>query len=238
MKQALLIVFILLMLNTGANSQLLIPERNPSQILYLNVGLEPEMVATVGYLIKVNKNANASHYYLGSSFKLAPMIITNHAWRWNITQAVSYKLSSQWNSYLHNDFFISHHKNRAGNMTGLGFELGAAMYTSGKKWNKGFEMGWQYNAATHITHSAVTKEKYANRYPGDSTHLKGPVNGWYGGTGNRLRLGFIIQKKLSRALTWQLNVGTLLILQKQGVALGFPFAQVPAYCNSQLFLSW
>lgn len=239
MKRKFLLFLLPLLFGIRASSQILIPEINdgPSQYLFLNLTLEPEWEATLGYLHRIGRPDHKGGFYLGSSIEVAPLIQISRAWRFNFTQAVAFPLSPKWKTVVSNDFFIAHNKNRAGAMNGFGFELKGAAITTDKKWNKGVEAGWQFTAFTHIRHAKATKGMYREIYPEEDL-INGPVNGWYGATASRIRLGFITQTRLGPAMRLNLSAGTLIAIQKQKILLAFPYAQVPVYFNTQITYSW
>jgi hypothetical protein len=235
----LCVFLVLLLFHLKAISQFTVPETNHhiSDQIFINIGLEPELVTTIGYVHLLKHGKNGNDFYLGGSLKAASLILKNGACRFNLIQGISFPVSSKWKSLLSNQFYLAHNQNRAGSLTGLGFELRGTIITCHNKWNKGIEGGWQYTALTHIKHSSATGETYNDRYPGDSV-IEKPVDGWYAATSSRFRLGFILNKRLSTAMRVQFSIGSLLVIQKQKVALGFPYAQVPVYINTKLSYGW
>jgi hypothetical protein len=128
--------------------------------------------------------------------------------------------------------------NRAGVLNGLGFDLRASPVNNSKKWIKGFDLGWQYTLFTHIKHSKKTTDTFEDRYPENSKKMEGPKSGWYGATANRFRLGFVASKVIGTHLHFQLGLGSLISVQKQGIAIGFAHAQFPFYLESLLAYKW
>jgi hypothetical protein len=222
-----------------AISQFIVPETNHPvrDQIFINIGLEPELTTIIGYVYLINHGKNGNDFYLGGSLKAASLILKNEAWRFNFIQGISFPVSPKWKSLLSNQFYMAHNQNRAGSLIGLGFELTGTIITSDSKWNKGIEGGWQYTALTHIKHSSATRETYSDRYP-DASVIEKPVNGWNTATASRFRLGFVVNKRLGTAMRVQFSVGSLLGIQKQKVAFGFPYAQVPVYVNTQLSYGW
>ena len=235
----LCVFLVLLLFHLTAISQFIVPEANHpvKDQIFINIGLEPELVTTIGYVHLLNHGKNGSDFYLGGSLKAASLILKNDAWRFNLIQGISFPVSPKWKSLLSNQFYVAHNQNHAGSLTGLGFELRGTIITSDNKWNKGIEGGWQYTALTHIKHSSATRETYNDRYPDDSV-TAAPVDGWYAATASRFRLGFVLSKRLNTAMRVQFSIGSLLAIQKQKVALGFPYAQVPFYFNTQFSYGW
>lgn len=213
-KYVLIILFFWL-IHIIAYTQILIPEtKNPAkQQILLSMGLEPEWVTTTGFRQRVNNSKNNSNFYLGGGLKFAPSIVSKGAKRFNFTQALDLHNSQNWKGMMTNDIYLAHNKNRAGTMTGLGFNLRGAMLHGSKNWSKGFEVGCQYTSFTHIRHSAETKDTFDERYSSNRSS-KEPISGWYGGTASRLRLGFVAGRKLSDHLALQFGIGSLLSVQK------------------------
>lgn len=211
-------------------------EAQPNQ-LFLKVGLEPEIVSTIGYIHQIGNNDKKVGFHAGLSMKFEPLLISNGAWRANIIAAMDWKMTDKWGTRITNDFYLAHDNNREGVMNGIGFDLRSATIHYGKKWNKGFELGWQYTIATHIKHSEEAKETFNGRYPGNINGISGPKDGWYGAA-SRFRFGFITSAMLNNHLYLQLGLGSLLAVQKQGILLGFSHAQVPVYFESMLSYLW
>lgn len=238
LKQYLLIGFVFLFQNV-TKAQIILPLDNTSQFqsIFLNVSLEPELVATIGYRYKVGSWKNDTNVYLGGSIKFAPLIISNGAWRSNFTQGLDIKVSENWIGVFSNDIYLAHNKNRAGTMDGLGFDLRGSLNHHSGKWSKGIELGWQYTAFTHIIHSDEVKATFQEIYP-DPSITGGPIDGWYSSTASRFRIGFLAGKRLNNHMTFQLGIGSILSVQKQGILVSFAHGQVPLYFNTQLNYMW
>ncbi len=206
--------------------------------VFIGVGLEPEWVATVGYLYGIGKPGKPVDFQLGVSIKLPPLLVAQNAWRANLMVAAHWRMAERWSTQITGNIYNAHDYNRAGVMNGIGFEMRAAPAYDGKHWRKGFDIGWQYTALTHIRHSAEAKDTFKERYAGNINGIEGPKNGWYGATASRFRLGFIGARKLGDHLTWQLGLGGLISVQRQGIWLGFSHAQVPFYLQSTWAYRW
>lgn len=216
---------------------------SPKQLIsqnqvFLNVGLEPEWVATIGYAHLIGTEGKTFDIHLGGSLKLAPLLISNGAWRANFISFANWKMNEHWRSMLASNIYLAHDHNRAGTMTGLGFELRATPAYYGKKWAKGFDAGWQYTLLTHIKHSEETKKTFDERYPTGINGVQGPKDGWYASTASRFRIGLTGATSISKAVTLQLSGGSLFSIQKQGILLGFAHAQVPAYIDISCRYNW
>jgi hypothetical protein len=218
--------------------QVMIPQTDdpPTYTLFIHMGLEPEWVITAGYNRRCARNSQGVRFYVGASLKMAPLL--KEAGRINFIQSVHWKYSQHWKGILNLDLYFVHSQNRAGIMNGLGTDLRTAILHQGNTWVKGIEAGWQYTAFTHIKHSAQTKETFRERYPPGNNTANEPVDGWYGATASRFRLGFTGSKKLSNHLSVQTSLGSLVSVQKQGIFLGFSHAQVPFYFHTQFTYGW
>ncbi len=218
----------------NANGQLAISSANenePNQF-FVSIGLEPELVSSIGYIHVVGHTKMSTKFYAGASLKFDPLLIKNGAWRGNLITAVDYRISDKWGMRPILNIYLAHDHNRAAIMNGLGFELRSAFMRYEKKWSKGVDVGWQYTALTHIKNSTATKDTYNDRYPSNEGNIKGPTDGWYAGTSSRFRLGFVSSVKLGKQTRLQLGAGGLINIQKQGIIVGFSHAQVPVYVES------
>lgn len=232
------VLFIFINVAGKCQGTLLPPDEAQPDQLFLQVGLEPGIVSTIGYTHRIGQTNKRTAFYAGAGIKFAPLLISKGAWRSNLIMAMDWEMANKWGTRITNDFYLAHDNNREGVMNGIGFELRSATIHYGKKWNKGFELGWQYTIATHIKHSKEAKETFDGRYPGNINGISGPKDGWYGAAASRFRLGFITSTSLNNHLYLQLGLGSLLSVQKQGILLGFSHAQVPVYFESMLSYLW
>ncbi len=205
--------------------------------VFLNLGLEPEMVTTIGFAHLIGKG-KTFNIHLGGSLKLAPLLITKGAWRANFASFAHWKMNEHWRSLLTSNIYLAHDHNRAGIIDGLGFELRATPAYYGKKWAKGFDAGWQYTLLTHIKHSEEAKKTFDERYPDGTNGVQGPKDGWYASTASRFRVGLTGATSISNYVTLQFSGGSLFAIQKQGILLGFAHAQVPAYIDVSCRYNW
>lgn len=221
-----------LLLGFAAKSQVLLPAKNSdvNNQLFLQIGFEPELITTIGYAQKIRDANNKIH--VGASIKLAPLIIKNQAYKVNFFTTLNYKLSEKGFALVTPQIYYAHQKDRAGTIGGVGFEINFNPYWYGKKWTKGFELGWQHTAFAYIKHSAESLATFDDRYTTINTQY--PRDGWYNSTSNRFKIGFTGAKRISNKMALQISIGSLVILQKQKVLLGFSHAQVPFYLNGML----
>jgi len=206
--------------------------------VYIGLGLEPELVTTIGYLHLISRAEGNLDFYIGTSLKVAPMILSNDAFRINLTGALDWAMTQTWKTRSTLDFYLAHDNNKAAVMNGLGIDLSSSTLHFGRQWAKGFEFGWQYTGLTHIKHSAETKDTFNERYPSGEIGINAPKDGWYRSTASRFRVGFIGSRKFCERWRVQLGLGALLSVQKQGILLSFSHAQVPFYLNSTVSFTY
>jgi hypothetical protein len=224
-------IFFIFTIPTKANCQYIKVPGEPIQPnhIFITVGAEPEIVTTLGYVHSVGQKNNPVNFQLGGSIKLAPLIVSNGAWRANFISTAGCKLGGKWTNTLVANIYLAHDHNREGTFNGLGFEIRDNPVFSGKRWTKGFDVGWQYTPYTHIKHSAEAKETFNDRYPDGVTGVEGPKDGWYKNAASRLRVGITGATRIGRDAALQISLGSLFNIQKQGILLSFSHAQVPAY---------
>ena len=221
-----------LLLNFAVKAQVLLPTENSegNHQLFLQIGFEPELITSIGYAHKISNRNNGIH--VGASIKLAPLIIKNQAYKVNFFTSLNYKFSEKGFAMITPQIYYAHQKDRAGTIDGLGFEINFNPYWYGKKWTKGFELGWQNTTFGYIRHSREARATFDDRYTTINTQY--PIDGWYNSTSNRFKIGFTGAKHLNKRLDLQISVGSLAILQKQKILLGFSHAQVPIYLNGMV----
>jgi hypothetical protein len=206
--------------------------------IFITLSAEPEIVTCIGYLHSVGKQERKVSFQLGGSIKLAPVIISNGAFRANFITVANWKISEHWQTPIAGQIYLAHDKNREGTFTGAGFEVRANPAYVGKKWSKGFDVGWQYTPFTYIKNSRQAKAAFDERYPDGVTGLQGPKDGWYKNGANRFRIGLTGATSVGNHSALQFSLGSLFIIQKQGIALGFSHAQIPAYLDLSYRRSW
>ena len=233
------LIFLILCTNTKGKCQFIkVPGDNiqPNNI-FITVAAEPEIVTTLGYVHSAGKN-NSANFQLGGSVKLAPLIVSNGAWRANFIMASDWKLSHKWTNTVIANIYLAHDHNREGTFNGLGFEIRDNPVFSGRHWVKGFDVGWKYTPYTHIKHSVEAKETFNDRYPDGVTGMEGPKDGWYKNAASRLRVGVTGATRIGRDAALQISMGSLIVIQKQGILLAFSHAQVPAYLELAYRRNW
>lgn len=231
--------FFLLVAVTG-NCQL--ESFSPDEILpnqvFVDFGFEPEVVTTIGYTQMVKKYGGKADIRLGASVKFAPLIVSHGAWRINLISVTDWKMSRNWGTTINTSIYNVHNKDRLGVMDGLGFEIRPSIFHYGSNWTHGIDFGWQHTALLHISQSEEVKDTYNERYPDGVSGLTGPTDGWFGSTANRFRLGYVTSTRIDPHFRLQLEIGSLISLQKQGIVIGFSHGQVPLYFESLLAYQW
>ncbi|HEY0680511.1 MAG TPA: hypothetical protein VGD17_19655, partial [Chitinophagaceae bacterium] len=165
--------------------------------------------------------------FIGSSIKLAPMILDNQAVKLNAFTQLTYFTSNKIDFTVMPQLFYARLKDRAATIDGFGFAIDASPFIIGRNWTNGLILGWQHTALAHIKHSEATRETFSDRYP--STDKDGPRDGWYRATANRFKLGYTTARAITNRGTIQLSAGGMINRQKQGILLGFSHAQVPFF---------
>jgi hypothetical protein len=233
------LLFIFILFGQIAYGQIIIP--NPAaqnkHLVFANSGLEPQVITTIGYRQLIREFDNDNRLYLGGSVKSAPLAKIFQAWRLNLNQTMEIKLTSNWHTIFNNAFYLAFSENRAGTMNGLGFKLNAAAIHKKNKWSKGIIAAWQHTAFSKIKHSEAVKDSYRLGYHQNDNPL-GPFDGWYKSTGNRFKLGVVAGRPIFNNIDLQMELGSLVVIQKQGLIVSFAHAQVPAYFNVQVVYWW
>ncbi len=234
------IIFLILAINAKGKCQFIkVPGENIlTNKIFISVAAQPEIVTTVGYVHSVRKRNTSINFQLGGSIKLAPLIIANGAWRANLITVADCKLSDKWTNTIVANIYMAHDHNREGILNGIGFEIRDNPLFTGTHWAKGFDLGWQYTPLTHIKHSTEAKATFDGRYPDGITGINGPEDGWYKNAVSRFRIGVTAARELGDNSALQLSLGSLFIVQKQGILLAFSHAQVPAYLELGYNYKW
>jgi hypothetical protein len=222
----------------GNTQAIIFPRKEITQNqLFVSIGFEPELVSTVGYIHLVGNSNKKINFHLGAGLKFDPLVISK-AWRSNLITTADWRFSNRWRTGLVTNIYLAHALNRTASMNGLGFELRSSVINYSKRWAKGFDLGWQFTAFTHIKNSDATKNTFNDRYSGNNGEVEGPRDGWYSTTASRFRVGFISSIKMNNHLRLQLGIGSLINVQKQGIIFGFSHAQIPFYFESLLLYQW
>ena len=106
------------------------------------------------------------------------------------------------------------------------------------RWNAALDLGWQATLLTHIRHSAEARATFEDRYPIGLAGSTGPVDGWYGSTARRVRIGIKGTRALRPGMSLQVAAGSLFALQKHGILFSFDLGQVPSYLETTLHAAW
>lgn len=215
-----------------SNGQVLLPYRNTDfgGQFFLKIGLEPEVVTSIGYV--KHFDIITSNFYYGATLKFAPLVLKNMPVKFNFFLSREYQLSEKWFLIAMPQIYYVHNSDKGGSYNGIGFEAGTTFYYQGKKWTKGFEFNYQNTAFTHIKFSGQAKETFRDRYP--SGNLEGPVDGWYRFTSSRLKLGYTTARKINEHFGMQFSFGGNISAQKQHILFSFSHAQLPVYLEGVL----
>ena len=206
--------------------------------IFITVAAQPEIVTTIGYVHSIVKRNNSPSLQLGGSINFAPLIISNGAWRANFIAVAGWKFNDKWANTVTTNIYMAHDHNREGILNGVGFEIRDNPFLIGKHWSKGFDLGWQYTPFTHIKHSAEAKATFDGRYPNGISGINGPKDGWYKNAASRIRIGITAAHSIGNNSALQISLGSLFVVQKQGILLAFSHAQVPAYLELGYNYNW
>ena len=138
--------------------------------------------------------------------------------------------------------YLARSRNRAATAHGIGLEARAAPGYRGERWGLAGDVGWQGTLLTHIRFGEAARSAFQERYPqGTSPEGRrgdppgeGPVNGWYGATAHRFRVGILATRSLGAGYEVQTGTGGLFSPQRQGIRLGFAHGQVPFYLEASV----
>ncbi|MBO0938626.1 hypothetical protein J2I47_18890 [Fibrella sp. HMF5335] len=212
--------------------------------LGVSAGLEPELTTSVGYAYQVIETTNSLQIRLGAVLTVPPYRVSTGSGRLSGLVALDWhptgpQSASRWGGRLALMPYYARNCNEAGTLDGLGLELRLLPLHRGKHRTGGLDLGWQGTLLTYIHHSDLAKAAFNERYVGTTgPDLAGPKDGWYRNTAHRFRLGYTSAWRLGSNAYWQLSVGTLVALQRQGVLLSFAHGQVPVYLETAFSLGW
>ncbi|MCI0696209.1 hypothetical protein L0337_29930 [candidate division KSB1 bacterium] len=206
--------------------------------IILEVALEPELVVSLDYIYGLGALDRRNGISVGAGVKVPTTVISNDAWRLHLFTSTHWGSRDHWGANLTALGYLSHNRNRAGEIHGFGIELRAAPGFYGSRRTTALDLGWQGTLLSHIRHSAETRATFEDRYPPGVNGPAGPKDGWYGSTAHRFRIGLLGAHKLADRMALQVALGSLFARQKQGVFLGFDFAQIPVYLETSLRFGW
>lgn len=216
----------------GAQSLPPHPTATPPNGLFVQFGLEPHLVLSVGYVRGIEAGSDRSNVGVGAGVKVAPYLLKEGAGRLNLLVTGHWHPDSPWGATATAQLYLARSRNRAATAHGFGVEIRVAPGRHGNRWTFAADLGWQGTLLTHIRHGEAARETFEERYPDEAPAEGGPVDGWYGSTAHRFRIGVVTLRSVSDELHVQAAVGTLLSLQRQGILIGFAHGQVPAYLEA------
>lgn len=206
--------------------------------IILEVALEPEPVASLDYIHGLGTLDRRNGIGVGAGVKVPTTVFSNDAWRVHLISAAHRSSKDHWGVTLTALGYLSHNRNRAGEIHGFGIELRAAPGFYASRWTAALDLGWQGTLLSHIQHSVETRAAFKDRYPPGVNGLAGPKDGWYDSTAHRVRIGLAGAHKLADRTALHVALGSLFAPQKQGVFFGFDFAQIPVYLETSLRVGW
>lgn len=235
-RLALALLILVLVSARPAESQSLPPwpAAPPPNGLLVQVGLEPHLVVSMGYLWGVDAGGDRSNVGVGAGVKVAPYLLKEGAGRLNLIIAGRWQPDPRWGATGTTQLYLARSRNRAATAHGLGMEVRLAPGRHGDRWGLAADLGWQGTLLTHIRHGEGARETFEERYPDDAAAEGGPVDGWYGSTAHRFRIGLLTTGSVSDGVDVQAAVGSLFSLQRQRILIGFAHGQVPAYLETSV----
>jgi hypothetical protein len=209
----------------------------------VGVSVEPAVVLTVGYLRRVGPAPGGGRdgTRVGVRLKLPTTALRNEAWRLDLLGTASRGGGRGWAAPVTGALYAVHDRNRAGAMLGFGTELRVAPGRYGARGALALDLGWQATLRTRVRHSPASRATFDDRYPhgaDPAAGLAGPIDGWYGHTASRWRLGLAATRAARERAVLQFAVGALVAPQRQGVVLGFDLGQLPFYTEAGVRLAW
>jgi hypothetical protein len=209
----------------------------------VGVGVEPAVVLTLGYLRRVGPapRGGGDGTRVGVRLKLPTTALRNEAWRLDLLGTASPGSGRGWAAPVIGVVYAVHDRNRAGAMLGFGTELRVAPGRYGSHGAVALDLGWQATLRTRVRHSTASRATFDDRYPvgvDSASGIAGPVDGWYGHTASRWRLGVAASRGAGESAVFQFAAGALVAPQRQGVLLGFDLGQLPFYTEAGVRLAW
>jgi hypothetical protein len=202
--------------------------------LVVQVGLEPHLVMSLGYLRGVHRQGTRRGTGLGAGVKLSPYLIRSGSGRLNVIATGNWSSAGSWGVRASTEAYLARGSNRAGTIHGFGLEVRAAPGYHAASWSVAMDMGWQGTLLSHVRHSDAAQEAFDERYPDGFAPAEGPLDGWYGSTAHRFRLGMSGGRRLADGLDLRVAAGSRFSMQRQGILLGFAHGQVPVYLETSL----
>jgi hypothetical protein len=210
------------------------PAAPPQNGMLVQVGLEPHLVFSIGYLWPLSSRGTLSNIGAGAGLKLSPYLLSRGAGRLNLIVAGQWEPTDRWGATGTAQLYLARGRNRAATTHGFGFEARVAPGYHGERWSAAADLGWQSTVVSHIRFSGPAQDSFDERYPDGAGPGDGPVDGWYRGTAHRFRVGFLATRTIDPGLAVQAGLGSLFTLQRQGIRLGFAHGQVPAYLEASV----
>lgn len=205
--------------------------------LMVEAALEPELVVSVRYLRRLAGGGSSGGLHAGVGLKLPVYLMGRGSGRVDLLARGRWVGGTGLGVTTTSSVYLARSDNRSGTMHGLGVEVRAAPGYHGELWSVSADLGWQGTLLTHIRHSELVGETFEERHPGAES-MDGPVDGWYGSTAHRFRIGVAGARRLTDAFSLRLAAGTLFSRQRQGLFVSFAHGQVPAYLEVSARTAW
>lgn len=206
----------------------------PVGVVVVQMALEPHLVMSLGYLRAVGPRRERLDLGVGASLKVSPYLLGRGAGRLSLVTAGRWVANSGWGVAAASEAYLARGRNRSGTIHGIGLELRSAPGYYGERWGVAADLGWQATLVSHVRHSAEAREAFEDRYADGTSGGDGPVDGWYGSTAHRARLGLEATRSLADGASLRVAAGSRFSLQRQGILLGFAHGQVPVYLEASV----
>lgn len=209
------------------------------QRLDVGIGLEPELTTTVGYTRRL-VDGPPFELDVGGGLKVAPAILLGaQAVRAQAIATVVWRSPMGLGAEITALPYFLHTAGRASTADGVGLELRAAPGYLARRWSLTLDLGYQATLLAYLRHTALIEDAYGDRYPaGTDGAFTAPVDGWYGLTAQRLRMGLRGGVRFGDHVDVRLALGSLFSVQRQGVFFGFNMGQVPLYAEAGVAIGW
>lgn len=212
------------------------PTRGP--VVLGSLAMEPELTVGAGMLFPVLRNEPGVSLGLGAGVKWAALLPQRGDLRLHIGAAGRAVSSAGWGAACLALGFVARAENDAAVMYGLGLELRCQPSYFHASWAWGLDLGWQAALSTHVSHSAIARRTFDDRYGAGVSGVTGPRDGWYGWTSTRFRAGLAGSHRFGEHWSGVLALGSLFALQEQGVLFAFNLGQLPVYLELSAAYLW
>ncbi len=186
--KAMFVVTFLCLSTVQVNAQIMSPISSGTQMVYLQFGLDPAVLTTIGYARGNTSNLLGRDFIVSAELGLPVAQLDLHDYRVKIgaqTSVVNYK---GWDFSIPVHVILRGTRNWMHNATSLGGDLAALIGYYGTRWFTGLEFGYDTALMTKLT----ATDRYKKYYYQDFR------DGWYGNTSHfftrGIRAGFRLNK--------------------------------------------